>query len=121
MAYEWFDDYLLKKTGVAKDFKPEWSAERFMVRDKMFVMKGGDKYGKPIITFKLAPATNYMLREKYPEIIVPGYYCNKDHWSSLYMDGNVPDDLVRCMADEAYSVLVSSFSKKVQAEILVGQ
>lgn len=116
MQYDWIDGYWLAKSGVEKDYKEEWQATRYMLRGKMFAMIGGDKQGKPIVTMKLEPAFNDLLRQQYPHI-VPGYYCNKQHWSSLYVDGDVPENIVRDMAEQAYKTLLSSFSKKVQQEI----
>lgn len=117
MKYAWTDAYCLAKKGAERDFKEEWNATRYMIRGKMFAMRGGDKEGKPILTIKLEPMSGELLRKEYKDI-VPGYYMNKQHWNSLYLDGNVPDEVVRGMLDEAYRVLLASFSKKMQAEIL---
>lgn len=117
MKYEWIDEYCLAKKGVEKDYKPEWQATRYMVRKKMFAMQGGDKEGKPIITIKLEPMFGTLLRQQYKDI-VPGYYMNKEHWNSLYLDGDVPDEIVKDMLDKSYLVLLCSFSKKAQQEIV---
>ena len=116
MKYEWLDGYLLEKPGAHKDYKPEWDAARYMIRGKMFVMFGGDKYGKPIYTFKLEPGFGQFLRQQYKDI-VPGYYMNKDHWSSLYVGGDVTDSVVKEMADMAYNVLLATLPQKTQKEI----
>lgn len=117
MKYQWIDEYCLSKKGVEKDFKIEWDATRYMIRGKMFALQGGDKEGKPIITVKLAPMIGQLLRSQFKEI-VPGYYMNKEHWNSLYLEGDVPDDVLRDMLDQSYSILLDSFSKKVQKEIV---
>lgn len=119
MKYEWISDYCLAKKGVEKDYKAEWEATRYMIRGKMFAMQGGDKYGKPIITVKLEPAHGDILRQQYKDI-VPGYYMNKDHWNSLYLEGDVPDDVLADMLDNAYNIILRSLSKKTQNEILEG-
>ncbi|MDF2654345.1 MAG: hypothetical protein K0R19_819 [Bacillota bacterium] len=116
MKYTWMDEYLLAKPGVEKDYKPEWDAVRYMIRGKMFGMQGGDKVGKPIFTMKLAPMDGQLLRSTYKDI-VPGYYMNKEHWNSLYLEGDVPDDVVRDMLDQSYEVLLKSLTRKVQQEI----
>lgn len=116
MKYEWLDEYCLSKKGAEKDFKVEWNATRYMIRGKMFAMQGGDKYSKPIITVKLEPLFGELLRKQYKDII-PGYYMNKEHWNSLYLDGDVPDDVLKDMLDKAYNILLASLSKKVQNEI----
>lgn len=117
MTYPWIDEYCSAKVGCEHDFKEEWSADRYMLRGKMFVMLGGDKEGKPIISVKGDPMENMSVREAYSDII-PGYYLNKTHWNSVYLEGNVPKELIQKMIDQSYELILNSFSKKVQAEIL---
>ena len=116
MNYPWLDEYCLSKAGAEKDFKEEWQATRYMIRGKMFAMQGGDKNGKPIITVKLAPMDGQVLRSQFQDII-PGYYMNKEHWNSLYLEGSVPDDVVKDMLDQSHALIFNSMSKKVQQEI----
>lgn len=120
MNYAWIESYCLAKSGVASDEKKEWNAKRFMIGGKMFAMLGGDQGGAPIFTLKLPPAFSAELRGQYEEI-VPGYYMNKTHWSSLYLSGNVPNRVVESMIDRSYECLLRSFSQKMQKEIAEGQ
>ena len=117
MKYKWIDEYCLAKKGSETDYKFEWQATRYMLKGKMFAMLGSDKEGKPIITVKLNPMRGEMLRSEYKDI-VHGYYMNKTHWNSLYLDGDVPDEVLKSMLDESYAILLASFSKKAQQEIL---
>lgn len=115
--YPWIPAYCLEKKGAVQEYKAEWEAERFLIGGKMFAMLGGDKTGKPIFTIKLEPAFGQFLRAQYPKV-VPGYYMNKEHWNSLYLDADVPDETVREMIDQAYRLVLSSLPKKKQAEFL---
>ena len=117
MEYKWLDEYCLNKKGTEKDFKVEWNASRYLIRGKMFVMQGGDKEGKSIITIKCEPSFGSFLRDQY-EHIVPGYYMNKEHWNSVYIGRNVPDEVVKQMIDMSYNLVLGSLSKKVQKEII---
>lgn len=119
MKYEWINEYCLSKQGVEKDFKVEWEATRYLIRGKIFVMQGGDKYKKPIITLKCEPVFGQLLREQNQHI-VPGYYMNKEHWNSAYLEGDVPDDVLKQMIDMSYDLVLKSFSKKMQKEIIKG-
>lgn len=119
MRYEWTDAYCLAKPGAQKDYKEEWQAERYLIGGKMFGMRGGDRDGKPILTVKLEPAFGALLRGRYAAII-PGYYMNKEHWNSMYLEEEVPEEVVREMLDESYRLVFSSLSKKAQREILGG-
>ncbi len=118
MNYEWLDDYCLTKKGAEKDFKMEWDATRYLIGGKMFALQGGDKQKKPIITLKCVPPFGDMLRQEY-EYIVPGYYMNKEHWNSVYLEGDVPDAILKQMIDMSYELVLNSLSKKVQKEILI--
>ncbi len=115
--YEWIDDYCLAKAGAQKDFKQEWNAVRYLLRGKMFAMLGGDKTGRPIFSLKLEPEFGEFVRSASGGDIIPGYYLNKVHWNSVYLEGNVPNELMREMIDRSYRLLLSSLSKKAQAEI----
>ena len=115
--YGWLSEYCLSHPGVTTDYQVEWQATRYHIGGKMFAMCAADKAGKPIITLKLEPNFGELLRQQY-EHIVPGYYMNKQHWNSLYLEGDVPDDVVRDMVKEAYRLVFKSLSKKLQNEIL---
>ena len=43
---------------------------------------------------------------------------NKVHWNSNKADGEVPDEELLNMIDQAYETVFHSFSKKVQKQIL---
>jgi len=118
MNYPWLDEYLLSKRGVEKDYKPEWEAYRYQVGGKMFALLGEHKDGRPIITLKCEPAFGSELRAQFPEKIIPGYYMNKEHWHSLYLESDVPDEVLKMMADQSFSLIFGALSKKAQKEIL---
>ena len=117
MNYEWLDEYCLSKKGTIKDFKVEWNATRYLIGGKMFAMQGGDKHKKAIVTLKCDPLFTRSLREQYQHIVA-GYYMNKEHWNSLYLDGDVPDDVLKQMIDMSYELVLGNLSKKVQKEII---
>lgn len=119
MKYEWLDEYCLEKQGVIKDFKEEWDATRYQVGGKLFAMVHENKEGLPIISLKLEPSYGDFLRQEYTDI-TPGYYLNKMHWNSLYLEGVVPDEIVKGMIDESYQLIFGALSKKLQKEIMGG-
>ena len=117
MKYLWLDEYCLAKQGAIRDFKEEWNATRYLIADKMFAMQGGDKEKKSIITLKCDPMFGQALREQYPDIVA-GYYMNKLHWNSVYLEGEVPDDVLRQMVDMSYELVLNSLTKKAVAQIM---
>lgn len=116
-VYPWLDEYLRGKIGVNVDYKVEWGWLRYKIEDKLFAAVCADGSDDCLITVKCEPDFNMFIRGQYSDII-GGYYCNKVHWSSIKPTGTVPDDIVREMCDRGYSLILSSFSKKKQAEIL---
>jgi len=117
MMYDCIQEYCRSKKGAVEDYKQEWDAIRYSVRGKMFSLVGNDGEGKPIISVKHTPEHGVELREKY-EDIVPGYYLNKTHWSSVFLNGHVPETVLKQMLDESYNLIFNSLGKKVQNEIL---
>ncbi len=119
MKYPWIDNYLLSKAGVRKNLE-NWNWVRYQLGGKMFAAVCLDEQNKPYyITLKLEPAEGDFLRQQYKDI-VPGYYMNKIHWNSVNPDGEVPDDLLKDLLDKSYRLVLESFSKKKQQEILAG-
>ncbi len=116
--YRWLDEYLLKQPATEKEFQPAWQAYKYLLRGKMYAFVGvNDKNKRPILTVKLEPAYSELLRRQYADI-TPGYYMNKLHWSSVYLDGEVPQQVLADMVQAAHKTLLSSLSKKAQMEIL---
>lgn len=99
------------------DEKETWGAILYRVDGKMFAFVGDHKNGRPIVTLKGDPDENEALRKTHEDII-PGYYANKVHWNSIFLDGTVPDTLIENLVVQAHACLVSGFSKKRQSEIL---
>lgn len=119
MKYPWIDEYLLSMPGVTKNLQAEWNWVRYQIGDKMFAAVClDDSSGKPVyITMKLDPAESEFLRQQYEDII-PGYYMNKTHWSSVKAEGNVPDELLQEILEKSYRLVLRGFSKKKQRELL---
>lgn len=117
MDFLWIDETALVLPGAQKDYKAEWEATRYLIGDKMFAMLGEHKDGRKILSVKLPPADGVLLREEYEDII-PGYYMNKEHWNSIYLDGEVPQDLMQKMLVKSHSLILASLPKKRQKEIL---
>ena len=113
MNYPWLDEYLCAQKGACKEYKLEWECFRYMLAGKMFAMVGADNHGKSIVTLKMLPENGAILRAQHSDII-PGYYMNKEHWNSVFLDGSVPDEVLRAMVDESHRLILGSLSKKAQ-------
>lgn len=120
--YEWLDEYLLSKKGAVRDFKPEWGWHRCLVGGKMFAAvccpgpehKGYD--GRELVTLKCEPLLAEALRQEYPDVI-PGFYMDKRNWNSVFLDGEVPVDVLRDLCDRSYELVFGKLTKKLRREI----
>lgn len=117
--YQWIDEYLLKQASTEKVFQPAWQAYRYLLCGKMYAYIGiDDRNKRPILTLKLDPMLSDMLRREYQDI-VPGYYMNKLYWSTIYLDGAVPNDVISDIINASYNLAYSSLSKKAQRSLSV--
>jgi len=116
MTYDFIQSHCLSKKGAEEDYKAEWDAIRYMVCGKMFAVIHNDGDGLSVISVKHVPEHGIELREKYGEII-PGYHFNKTHWSSVYLNGNLPETVLKQMLDESYELVFNKLPKKVQDKI----
>ena len=115
--YQWVDECLLQNAYTEKIFQPAWQANKYLLKGKMYAYIGIDDNNKrPIVTLKLEPMFSDMLRNEYQDIIA-GYYMNKIHWSTIYLDGDVPNDIIENVIHSSYSLVFSSLSKKMQKEL----
>ncbi|MGE6514696.1 MmcQ/YjbR family DNA-binding protein [Lysinibacillus sphaericus] len=116
MDKDMIHSYSMKLTGTTHDYKEEWGAHRYQIGDKLYAMIGGNATGKPVLTLKCEPNRAEELRETYEDII-PGYYMNKTHWNSIYMNSNIPMDVVENLIQHSYGLVFDKLTKKVQQQI----
>lgn len=124
--YPWLEDLLMAQPGAEQDYKAEWQWQRFLVRGKMFaaICTPGPEHaayaGRTMVILKCDPRLAEGFRAQYPDII-PGFYSDKRHWNSVYLDGDVPEDVLRDLCEMSYRLVVSKLPKYVQRELLQGQ
>lgn len=120
--YPWLEDYLMAKPGAEQDFKLEWQWQRYMVRGKLFaaVCTPGQEHrphaGRTMVILKCDPRLAEAFRAEYPDI-VPGFYSDKRTWNSVYLDGAVPEQVLRDLCDMSYQLVVAKLPKYVQREL----
>lgn len=120
--YPWLEEALMACPGAEQDYKVEWQWQRFLVRGKMFaaICTPGPEYkdyaGRTMVILKCDPRLAEGFRAEYPDI-VPGFYSDKRHWNSVYLDGAVPEAVLRDLCEMSYRLVVSKLPKYVQREI----
>lgn len=122
-SYPFLDALLLSYPGATHDYKAEWGWDRYMVGGKMYAalcLPGPEHAfygGHPLLTLKCDPLLGECLRTQYSDIH-PGFYCNKQHWISVFLDGSVPEEEIRRLCENSYHLIFSNLTKKAQREIL---
>ncbi len=122
MKYEWLDEYLLSFPGAEKDFKLEWGWHRYMVRGKLYaaVCAPGPMHklygGHELVNLKCDPRLGELMRAEHPEIL-PGFYCDKQNWIAAFLDGELPDDVLRGLCEQSYRLVSEKLPKYVQREL----
>ncbi|MHC1748626.1 MAG: MmcQ/YjbR family DNA-binding protein [Cellulosilyticaceae bacterium] len=118
MKYQWLYEYLLDKPGVVQDYKEEWKWTRYLIGGKMYAAICKNATDEDcIVTLKLEPFQGELFRKTYKDI-TPGYYMNKTHWNSVDLEGDLPCEVLKEMADTSYALVLKGLPKKIQKEIL---
>ena len=126
MNYAWLDDYLLSLPGAEKDYKPEWGWFRYMLRGKLFaaVCYPGPEHktygGHDLINLKCDPVRSELLRASYPDIL-PGFYSDKRAWIACFLDGELPDELLRQLCEDSHRLALEKLPKYARREILAAR
>ena len=76
------------------------------------------------ITLNCDRMTADFYRQLYPGTVIPGYHCpavQKPYFNTIYLNGTVPDAVLRKMIDHAYEVVFRKHTRKEQEDILAGR
>jgi len=113
MNIEDFREYCLNKNKVTEEFPFDEVTLVFKVCNKLFALTGLDN-PEFAINLKCDPEWAEELRETYDGVIVPGYHMNKKHWNTVYVNGSIPEKLLRKLIDHSYSLVVKGLPKNLR-------
>lgn len=101
MELEKLRSYLLKKRGLFENFPfgPEVMVYKVMGKIFALVFWGGALLR---INQKCDPDLAMHFRAMY-EAVNPGYHVNKKHWSTVTLNGSIPDGENLDMIDDSYN------------------
>lgn len=98
-------EYCLLFPGAYEDYPfddPNWTVMRRRDTGRGFCWIF-DRNGKTWINVKVDPDWGRFWRDVYPSVL-PAYHMNKNHWNSVILDGSVPEDELKKMIAESYSL-----------------
>ena len=71
-----------------------------------------EKNGFVNLNVKVHPEWRDFWRRVYPAV-QPAYHQNKEHWNTIILDGSIPEEELRRMISESYSLISDSPTKKI--------
>ena len=67
--------------------------------------------GQPVINIKLPPSEGDFLRQSFTGIN-PAYHMNKEHWSGIDPNGDVPVEMLKALIAKSYELTKPKTKKK---------
>lgn len=88
-----------------------WQLVRYRENNKAFLWTY-EMDGFICLNVKMDPDKAYYIRRTYASV-KPGYHQNKEHWSTVALDGTVPVDEIKNMIAESYELISDSPTKRI--------
>jgi len=88
-----------------------WQLVRYKYNQKAFLWSY-ERDGFINLNVKTDPEKAFFWRNAYKSVI-PGYHQNKEHWSTIILDGSIPDKDIKLMIAESYDLISDSPSKRI--------
>ena len=111
MNIEDLRNYCLAKRGVTEHFPFDDKVLVFKVLNKMFVLANIENFDR--FNAKCNPERAIELREMY-QAIEPGYHMSKIHWNTIFVNRDLPQNLILELIDHSYDLIVESLPKKLR-------
>lgn len=89
----------------------DWELIRFRENKKAFLLIY-ERNGFVNLNVKVHPEWRDFWRRVYPAV-QPAYHQNKEHWNTILLDGSIPEDELRRMISESYSLISDSPTKRI--------
>lgn len=110
MNHELLIALALKKPGTSLRYPFEPDLPVLYVGSKMFALLGHQS-GVPSVNLKADPDTIWLMRQTYPDTVLPGYHMNKRHWNTVILNGKLADEELENMLEESYQLVRRNLSK----------
>ena len=80
-----------------------WTVMRHRANKKSFALVY-ERNGKLCVNLKCEPMEAVLLRQAFVEV-TPGYHMNKEHWNTVILGGDVPDEMLERMVGQSYDLI----------------
>lgn len=85
--------YCMAKPGAEQSVHSDWKATQIKVSDVLFAMVKEVEDQRPAVALKASPELAELLRQQHRDVR-PSQHLNKAHWSTVYLDGSLPDSQI---------------------------
>ncbi|WP_432699316.1 MmcQ/YjbR family DNA-binding protein [Kluyvera cryocrescens] len=107
--------YCMAKRGAEQSVHSDWKATQIKVADVLFAMvKDGE--GRPAVSLKTSPELAELLREQHKDVR-PSRHLNKAHWSTVYLDGSLPNSQIYYLVDASYQLAVELLPEALRQQM----
>ena len=115
MDYDSLCTYLESKPGARRDMPFGSEVLVFKVQHKMFALVAWQE--DPLkISLKTDPIEALLNRQRYTAV-KPGYHLHKQHWNTVTLDGSIPNEALRQMIDDSYTLVVQGMTRADRAQL----
>ena len=90
---------------------PNWQLVRVKKSNKVFLWTY-ERDGFINLNVKLDPEWRDFWRSTYSSVI-PGWHQNKEHWSTIILDGSIPRKDIERMIAESYDLVTDNPTKRI--------
>lgn len=111
-------EYMLSKKGAFEDYPFDDRVAVYKVGKKMFGLVNVHEPNRKCINLKYPKDRIHEIRSVFRDDIIPGYHMNKNHWNTVYIDGDLEEELIFELIDISYDLVFKSLTKKLQKEII---
>ena len=108
--YSFIPDLCLSLPGAVEEYKESWDAVLYRVQGRIFAMVLEDHEGNPLLNFKSDFGEVAPLHARY-DALIPAYHMSKKHWTSLRLDLDCPEEIVRHLIIRSYELVVAGLPR----------
>lgn len=110
--------YCMSRPGAEQSVHSDWKATQIKVSDVLFAMvKEVD--GRPAASLKTSPELAELLRQQH-EDVRPSHHLNKAHWSTVYLDGSLPDSQIYYLVDASWKQAMELVPENIRHQLYEG-
>lgn len=104
------EEYIVSKPDAELTYPFGEDVAVYKVKNKMFALVSHHQQ-RPSVNLKTDPADAIELRDIFSDVI-PGYHMNKQHWNTVFLDGDVPVGEIERQVDCSYALVVKGLTKR---------